>query len=147
MNDILTLIAKKHLNLETLDTRNSDELDFSDQSVWGIKTALQEAYQKGGQVWVRFARKPSDLHEVTAAARDDDAHADYVRILEHRRLSKTEYHQLVGNFMGNYDWMANKGGFTKGGDRTAIKITCPGEITLFIDPSGANYARYVGVEV
>ena len=46
MNDILTLIAKKHLNLETLDTRNNDELDFSDQSVWGIKAALQEALPK-----------------------------------------------------------------------------------------------------
>ena len=43
--------------------------------------------------------------------------------------------------------LANKGGYTKVGDRTAIKNTCPGEVTLFIDPSGANYARYVGVEV
>ena len=43
----LTEIAQKHLNLETLDTRNSDELDFSDQAVWGIKAALEAAFELG----------------------------------------------------------------------------------------------------
>ena len=42
-------IAKKHLNLETLETRNSDSLDFHDVAVWAIKDALQEAYEAGKQ--------------------------------------------------------------------------------------------------
>ena len=47
IDQLLEEIAKKHLNLETLETRNSDSLDFHDVSVWGIKAALQEAYEAG----------------------------------------------------------------------------------------------------
>ena len=42
-------IAKEHLHLETLDTRRSDSLDFSDQAVWCIKAALEAAYAAGGR--------------------------------------------------------------------------------------------------
>ena len=48
-DQLLTEIAKKHLNLETLETRNSDSLDFHDVAVWAIKDALQEAYEAGKQ--------------------------------------------------------------------------------------------------
>jgi hypothetical protein len=48
-DDMLTVIAAKHLSRETLETRNSDSLDFSDQAVWSIKAALQEAYELGAQ--------------------------------------------------------------------------------------------------
>lgn len=40
-------IAKEFLHLETLETRNSDSLDFKEQSVWGIKSALEAAYEAG----------------------------------------------------------------------------------------------------
>ena len=46
-DQLLTEIAKKHLNLETLETRNSDSLDFHDVAVWALKEALQEAYEAG----------------------------------------------------------------------------------------------------
>ena len=47
IDQLLTEITKKHLNLETLETRNSDSLDFHDVAVWAIKDALQEAYEAG----------------------------------------------------------------------------------------------------
>lgn len=47
MNDILLEIAKKHLFVETLETRKSDRLDFHNVSVWNIKTALEEAFKAG----------------------------------------------------------------------------------------------------
>jgi len=47
MKKALEQIAKKHLNLETLETRYSDSLDFSDQAVWSIKEALEAAYEAG----------------------------------------------------------------------------------------------------
>ena len=47
IDQLLTEIAKKHLNLETLETRSSDSLDFHDVAVWAIKDALQEAYEAG----------------------------------------------------------------------------------------------------
>jgi hypothetical protein len=43
----LTEIAKEHLRIETLETRNSDSLDFHDVSVWGIKAALEAAFKLG----------------------------------------------------------------------------------------------------
>lgn len=43
----LTEIARDHFQLETLETRNSDSLDFHDVAVWSIKDALKEAYELG----------------------------------------------------------------------------------------------------
>ena len=37
-------IAKRHFLVETLDSRNSDGLDFHDVAVWSIRAALIEAY-------------------------------------------------------------------------------------------------------
>lgn len=43
----LEAIAKRHLDLNTLDTRSSDDLDFSDQAVWNLEAALEAAYTAG----------------------------------------------------------------------------------------------------
>jgi hypothetical protein len=40
-------IAQRRLFLETLETRNSDRLDFHDVAVWAIRDALAEAYEAG----------------------------------------------------------------------------------------------------
>lgn len=40
-------IAREILNLETLETRNMDSLDFHDMSVWDIRKALEAAYNAG----------------------------------------------------------------------------------------------------
>lgn len=40
-------IAREILGLETLDTRNSDSLDFSEQAVWTLRAALEAAYNAG----------------------------------------------------------------------------------------------------
>ena len=45
----LQTIAKDHLFIETLETRNSDRLDFHDVSVWAVKAALQAAFEAGQQ--------------------------------------------------------------------------------------------------
>ena len=37
----LQTIATDHLFIATLETRNSDRLDFHDVSVWAVKAALQ----------------------------------------------------------------------------------------------------------
>jgi hypothetical protein len=47
LEQILTKIAQKHLNVETLKERKSDRLDFYEVSVWGIKSALEQAYIEG----------------------------------------------------------------------------------------------------
>lgn len=40
-------IAKEELFIETLETRMSDRLDFHDVSVWGVKKALELAFELG----------------------------------------------------------------------------------------------------
>ena len=45
---LLLAIAQKHFpNIETLETRNSDGLDFHDVAVWAIRSALEAAYEAG----------------------------------------------------------------------------------------------------
>ena len=47
MNREILKIAQTILDLETLETRNSDSLDFKEQAVWSIKQALEQAYKAG----------------------------------------------------------------------------------------------------
>ncbi|MFN3972779.1 MAG: DUF6900 domain-containing protein [Gemmobacter sp.] len=42
---VLLEIAERHLFLETLETRNSDSLDFHDSAVWAIRSALEAAFE------------------------------------------------------------------------------------------------------
>ena len=44
---LLHEIAAKHLFLDTLDTRNSDSLDFHEVAVWAIYAALNAAFAAG----------------------------------------------------------------------------------------------------
>jgi hypothetical protein len=46
-DQFLQRIAAEHLFVETLETRNSDRLDFYDVSVWGIRQALIAAFEAG----------------------------------------------------------------------------------------------------
>lgn len=47
MTKQLEAIAKQYLRVDTLETRNSDNMDFYDISVWGLKSALEAAYKAG----------------------------------------------------------------------------------------------------
>ncbi|MGE3622988.1 MAG: hypothetical protein AB7H77_03810 [Bdellovibrionales bacterium] len=49
MDKTIKKIAETILDLETLETRKSDSLDFKEQSVWSIKWALEAAYLAGQQ--------------------------------------------------------------------------------------------------
>lgn len=51
-------IAQTILGLETLDTRNSDRLDFHDVAVWNIKAALQAAFEAGQQAGEKPRQTP-----------------------------------------------------------------------------------------
>lgn len=46
-SEMLTKIARKHLNLKTLETRGSDSKDFHELAIWDIKTALSQAFKAG----------------------------------------------------------------------------------------------------
>ena len=40
-------IATRHFFVETLETRNSDQLDFHDVAVWAIRAAIEDAFEAG----------------------------------------------------------------------------------------------------
>ena len=40
-------IATRHFCIETLETQNSDRLDFHDVAVWAMRAALEAAYEAG----------------------------------------------------------------------------------------------------
>lgn len=63
-SDALLLdIATKHFHsIETLETQNSDRLDFHDVAVWAIRAALEAAYEAG-----RVAGAAAMLAAATAA--------------------------------------------------------------------------------
>lgn len=46
-DSVLSKIAKDILNIDSLETRNSDDVDFKEVSVWGLKKALKLAYRAG----------------------------------------------------------------------------------------------------
>lgn len=47
INKLLESIAQEIASIETLDTQNSDSLDFHDLAVWTIKKMLRRAYDAG----------------------------------------------------------------------------------------------------
>lgn len=60
IDERLAQIAEKHCRVETLKTRMSDSLDFHDVSVWGLKAALQEAFDAGAS-WGLTRESEKDL--------------------------------------------------------------------------------------
>lgn len=52
IDTILTLIAQKHLGIDTLQTRYADSLNFHDTAVWCIRDALEAAFKAGVEVGI-----------------------------------------------------------------------------------------------
>ncbi len=46
-NELIAEIARRVLDIETLEERKSDSLDFHEVSVWGLKRALEQAFEAG----------------------------------------------------------------------------------------------------
>jgi len=57
-DQLLQQIALEHLDIETLETRNSDRLDFHEVSVWDIKSAMQEAFEAGRKAACATSTQP-----------------------------------------------------------------------------------------
>ncbi|MFA8329282.1 DUF6900 domain-containing protein [Burkholderia ubonensis] len=47
LDALLAAIARQHLQVDTLQTRYSDRLDFHDCAVWVIRDALEAAFDAG----------------------------------------------------------------------------------------------------
>lgn len=47
LDESLADIARRVLNIPTLETRNMDGLDFREVAVWQVRAALEEAWRAG----------------------------------------------------------------------------------------------------
>lgn len=97
-------------------------------------------------LYVIYARKPGTLQEIEAYSRYGSGTAYLTEIIETREMTTDEYDAFVARPLATRDWLADKGGM-RGDTRFAIAITAPERETLYIDPSGYSYARYIGRQV
>jgi hypothetical protein len=98
------------------------------------------------RVTVRYARKPCDLDEVKSAAKDRSGYAFETATTDTVTLTTSEYDAFTRNFMRDYAWLAGKGGVVNR-IHQAVAVTAPDRPTLYVNPEGSSYGRYVGLEV
>jgi len=97
-------------------------------------------------ITVRYARKPTDLDEVKSAANDRSGYAFETAITETVTLSHAEYDAFTRSFLKDYAWLTGKGGVVNK-IHQAVAVTAPERPTLYVNPEGSSYGRYVGMEV
>ncbi|MHB1668666.1 MAG: ArdC family protein [Thiomonas sp.] len=101
----------------------------------------------------RFWRKASNVEDICddvvnlpgAGAQGSDA----AKVADTKALSAAEYDAFTSDFFKSQSWLAGKGGVERMDDgsdqRHVVEVTAPDRQTLHIDPSGHDYARYVGI--
>lgn len=91
----------------------------------------------------RFARKPCDLDEVLHNT-DPSALFEPIEIAWRKALTEAEYDAFANTLLEDRDWLAGLGGHANG-RRRVVAVSAPGRTTVFVDPSGSRYGRYVGI--
>ena len=91
----------------------------------------------------RFARKPYSLDEVLHKT-NPSAPFEPIEIELHKELTEAEYDAFANTLLQDRDWLAGLGGHTAG-RRRVVAVSAPGRTTVFVDPSGSSYGRYVGI--
>ena len=92
-------------------------------------------------------RKPSDVEEVISMAKRYPSRVEMVKVVETITLTETQYNSLSQKPLRDYDFLAGKGGYDNDGNRMVVELTCDGKQSLYVDPSGSAYCRYLGIEV
>lgn len=96
-------------------------------------------------ILVRYARKPESLHEIESVLRYREGSVYKTEIIETKEMTAAEYDSFVRRPLASRDWLAGKGGFRSKDIRLAIAVTAPERRTLYVDPSGSDYGRYIGM--
>ena len=91
----------------------------------------------------RFARKPYSLDEVLHNS-DPSVPLEPIEIAWRKELTEAEYDAFTSTLLEDRDWLAGLGGHAAG-RRHVVAVSAPGRRTVFVDPSGGSYGRYVGI--
>ena len=93
----------------------------------------------------RFTRKPCSIDEVLHNS-DPSAPPESITIELRKELTAIEYDAFASTLLDNRDWLAGHGGHSNG-KRSVVEVSASGRTTLYVDPSGSSYGRYVGVAI
>lgn len=96
-------------------------------------------------LYVKYAYQPFDYYDL------DHGKADSFKVcptavIKTISLTAEEYDKLIHYFYGFQNLCTDEGGI-KNGVFQSIKITAPGQRTLYVNPNGACNPEYIGVEV
>jgi hypothetical protein len=94
-------------------------------------------------ITIRFARKPSSLQEMKAEINSPDCEVAECEVAETVELTAEEYDVFTRLIYKEWPWLEGRGG-DRNGKRQVIAITAPGQETLYANPEGYSYARYIG---
>ena len=94
-----------------------------------------------------MVRKPSDISEVRDLTQKHAHQAKEVVIAETVHLSPAWYQDDCQCPLDNYIFLSGKGGYDDENHRQVVAIQCTGKPTLYVDPSGSSYCRYMGIEL
>lgn len=101
-----------------------------------------------------FYRKAFNLAEIKSTRLGYDGGTCEVKVVETKEMTAEEYDNFSADFRVAYPWLDGKGGSTlkRKGDSVeeihhCIAVTAPDRTTLYINPHGHSYARYVGLLV
>ena len=98
-------------------------------------------------LYVIYARKPADWSEIVSGSRYGNGTAYKTEIIETKEMTAEEYDAFIDLPLKSREWMAGKGGWKNNNTVQAIAVTAPERETLYVDPSGSDYGRYVGRQV
>jgi len=84
-----------------------------------------------------FSRKPCDLSELGGGGSPEK-----ILVTETRTMNTTEFDEFAANLLRSRDWLDGRGGTTREGT-LCVEVCAPGRPYLYINPEGADYARYV----
>ena len=94
-----------------------------------------------------MVRKPSDIDEVKELCRRYAAQAEEVVIAETVNLPLVWYDAVCQNPLDDYIFLSGKGGYDDKNHRQVVELKCAGRLTLYVDPSGSSYCRYMGIKL
>ena len=97
-------------------------------------------------VKIYMVRKPSDIDEVMELCQRYALQAEEVVIAETVELPAVWYDAVCLFPLDDYIFLSGKGGYDDENHRQVVELKCSGRPTLYVDPSGSSYCRYMGVE-
>lgn len=97
-----------------------------------------------------MVRKPSDIEDVISTSVANRHEFEIAEIVETIKLTPAQYQKICENPLNDYDFLNGKGGYNVHNNvdyRQVVELTCDGEQSLYADPSGSSYCRYLGLKI